>query len=76
MMNGEIKCPDCRSVEWKAVEQFTALTPCTLTREDGEVQVEFDMRSELARDAASSVTLAYTCANEECGHTINAADLR
>lgn len=74
-MDGEIECPQCRGVAWNAIESFTALTPCTLTREEGQVQVEFDMRAELARDAATSVTLAYTCANEECGYTIDASSL-
>lgn len=75
-MNGEIKCPKCGGAEWNAIEQFMALTPCTIMRDESEVVVEFDMRSELTRDAATSITLAYTCANEECGHTINAADLK
>jgi hypothetical protein len=72
-MDDNIACPQCGAKDWKAVEQFTALTPCVLIREsDGSIGIEFDMRAELARDAATSVVLAYTCANEECGHTVQA----
>jgi hypothetical protein len=73
-MNKPIICPNCSNKEWRAVEQFTALTPCILVREEtGEVSIEFDMRAELARDAATSVVLAYTCANEDCGYTVEAS---
>lgn len=72
-----ITCPQCGETDWKAIEQFTSLTPCTLARdEDGSVQIEFDMRAELARDAATSVVLAYTCAADECGYTVDAAQLQ
>jgi hypothetical protein len=65
-----ITCPKCGNAEWNAVEQFTSLTPCTLIREDGEVQVEFDSRAEMNREAATSVTTAYLCATTECGGMI------
>ena len=72
-----ITCPKCGNSDWKAIEQFTAYTPCTLTRdEDGSVQIEFDMRAELAREAATSVVLAYACAAEDCEYTVGAAQLQ
>lgn len=70
-----IHCPKCKGAEWNAVEQFTSLTPCTLIREQGDVQVEFDSRAEMNREAATSVTTAYLCATEECGYTLSPTDL-
>lgn len=72
----DIKCPQCGKVEWKAVEQFSALTPCTLVKgEDGMIEQSFDMRAEMARDAATSVTTMYLCANEECGFAVEPTGL-
>jgi len=71
-----IPCPKCRSDDWNAIEVFSCITPCTLSSEDGEtVEVEFDPRAEMARDAATSVTTGYVCAREGCGHTIQPEDL-
>ena len=70
-----IHCPQCRGIEWKAVEQFTSLTPCTLIREGDEVQVEFDMRAEMSREASTSVTTMYLCANEDCGYALDPLNL-
>jgi hypothetical protein len=76
-MNSEIPCPTCGSLDWKAVEQFTSLTPCRLTSGDGgNPEIEFDARAEHTREAATSVTTAYICANEECGHTVQPEELR
>jgi hypothetical protein len=72
-----ILCPKCGSDNWKAIEQFTAFTPCQLVRETtGEVQIEFDMRAELARNAATSIILSYACDQAGCGYTISATDLQ
>jgi hypothetical protein len=72
-----ILCPKCGADNWKAVEQFTAMTPCQLVREEtGEVQIEFDMRAELARDAATSIIMAYACDQAGCGYTVSAVDLQ
>jgi hypothetical protein len=70
-----VPCPKCSSVEWKAVEQFTSLTPCTLIKEDGQVQVEFDSRAEMSREAATSVTTMYLCGTEECGYSFEPTKL-
>lgn len=72
-----IKCPKCGNGEWMAIESFTSQTPCSLVREKtGEIEIQFDMRAELAREAATSVILAYACATPDCGYTINAMDLK
>lgn len=72
----EIQCPNCGSVEWKAVEQFTALTPVRLSRtKDGSIEVEFDQRTELTREAETSVAILYICGEENCGHTVKPTDL-
>lgn len=66
----EIRCPNCGSVEWNAVEQFSALTPVRLVKtDDGSVEQEFDARAELAREAATSVTTLYLC-GEQCGYSV------
>lgn len=76
-MTDEIPCPTCGSFEWKAIEQFTSLTPCSLRRDrDGNPEIEFDARAEHTREAATSVTTGYICANEECGHTLSPEELR
>lgn len=68
-MSNEILCPKCNGPEWKAVEQFTALTGCRLNLDDqGNVEIEFDPMAELAREAATSVTTAYICAT--CEHMV------
>jgi hypothetical protein len=73
----EIVCPKCHESNWLAIESFTAQTPCSLVREEtGEVQIEFDMRAELARDAATSVILAYACSTPDCGYTVSAGELQ
>jgi len=72
----EIQCPTCGSVEWKAIEQFTSLTPCRIGRdEDGEVITDFDMRAEFQRDASTSVTTGYICAEETCGYMVEPHEL-
>jgi hypothetical protein len=70
-----VPCPKCSSVEWKAVEQFTSLTPCGIFMESGEVVVEFDMRAEMNREASTSVTTAYICGNGECGYSFEPTKL-
>lgn len=65
-------CPTCGSEKWNAIEQISSLTPCEIFR-NGEV--EMDSMAEFVRNDSTSVILAYTCFNEECGHTILAADL-
>ena len=76
-MSDEIACPTCNGAEWRAVEQFTALTPCRLVRgREGNVEIEFDARAEHSREAATSITTAYICANEECGHVLDSKELR
>lgn len=59
-----IGCPKCGSMEWMALEQFSAQTPCSLAlTEDGQIETIFDMRAEMARNAATSVTTAFMCAS-------------
>lgn len=74
-MDPEFHCPQCAGTQWLAVEQFSSLTPCTIEFHDGEMEVCFDVRAEHVREAATSVTLAYTCATQECGFTIPASEL-
>jgi succinate dehydrogenase/fumarate reductase-like Fe-S protein len=72
----EIACPNCGSTRWNAIEQIASMSPCSLIRdEDGTVEIEPLPQSEFVRDAATSVTVAYTCGNEDCGHTVAPEDL-
>ena len=74
-MTNEIQCPTCGGVEWKAVEQFTSLTPCRLEKNDSQVEVIFDSRAEFQREASTSVTTMYLCAQEDCGFSVEPARL-
>lgn len=67
----ELRCPECGSVIWKAVEQFTALVPCTINETDDgtEPEIEFDSMSELGREAATSITTHYIC-GDGCGYQV------
>lgn len=70
----ELQCPTCGSVEFRAIEQYTSMTPCRLIAEDGSVEIEFSAAAEMVRDAATSVTILYACA-KECGFTVEPANL-
>lgn len=66
----KLKCPNCQSTSWKAIEQVSAATPCEIEATDEGIEITMEASSEFVREMATSVTVAYTCANEECGFTI------
>jgi hypothetical protein len=68
----DLFCPNCGSSDWKAIEQFTALTPCRLMKGPEGIEIDYDMRAELAREAATSVTTHYICGTDECGFQVEA----
>lgn len=72
---GHIICPECGSVEWQAIEVVHSMTPCRLALADGDVEVAFDSRAEMSREAATSVITHYLCANEECAFIVYPAGL-
>jgi hypothetical protein len=51
------------------------ISSCDLSVEDGHVVIDMDPMSEFMREAITSFTLAYTCANDECDFSIEAARL-
>lgn len=66
----KLKCPNCGSEGWKAIEQMSAATPCEIiVLDDGGIEIFMDSSTEFIRDMATSVTVAYTCAADECGFT-------
>ena len=71
-----VACPKCGSTEWQAVEQISSLTPCVLVAASGDIEVVFDARAELSREAATSVITNYLCANEECAMVLYPAGLK
>lgn len=66
----KLKCPNCGNTTWKALEQVSAATECEIIDlgDDG-IEVTMDSHTEFIRDMATSVTVAYTCGDEECGYT-------
>lgn len=76
-MADEIQCPNCGGIDWKAVEQFTSLTPCRLERSaDGQVETVMDVQAEFQREASTSVITRYICSGEECGHALEPLDVQ
>ena len=71
MPESYMRCATCGSEKWNAVEQFTSLTPCSILLEGGGVEIEMDPNAEFTREAATSVIVAYTCANENCGNSLS-----
>jgi len=70
MEETKFTCAQCGSEKWNAVEQFTSLTPCTILLDRGEIEIEMDPNAEFQREAATSVIVAYACANENCGNSL------
>ena len=69
-------CPKCGSSDWRAVEVMHSVTACTLmSTPEGEIEVVFDARAELSREASTSAVTHYMCADENCAYHVHPAQL-
>lgn len=67
---GNITCPKCGSLDWNAIEVVHSSTPCRLALTATGIEVAFDSRAEMSREASTSVVTHYFCANEGCGFIV------
>jgi hypothetical protein len=71
-----LTCPQCGSAQWQAIEVMHSVTPCTLiSTPDGEVEINFDARAELSREASTSAVMHYMCADEDCAYHVQPTQL-